>query len=189
MGRHVERGKDGSMGPARSSPSSGAEHPFHRRQLRAAGWTSTIQVVSTVAVPPAVDDERLLRQLRRDLYGNTGLLRPFTTISVTDVARLFELAERGLLPDDLTAPARPVGSLPTPPGGVVPSGLSRREQSVLEALAGTGSRQAIAGSLFISVNTVKSHLASIYKKLGVTSRTEALATAREQRLLPPSGPE
>lgn len=98
-----------------------------------------------------------------------------------DLARLLELAERGLTLVGATGPAARPSDLPEGPVSV---GLSRRQQSVLEALAGTASRQAIANSLFISVNTVKSHLASIYKKLGTTSRAETLARARQQALLP-----
>ena len=66
--------------------------------------------------------------------------------------------------------------------------LSRREQSVLEALALTGSRQAIADSQYVSLNTVKTQLASVYRKLGATTRLEALVLARRHGLLP-SDPE
>jgi LuxR family maltose regulon positive regulatory protein len=53
--------------------------------------------------------------------------------------------------------------------------LSVREIAVLRlAAAGLGQRQ-IAEQLFISYNTVKSHLASSYRKLGVTTRDEAVA--------------
>ena len=53
--------------------------------------------------------------------------------------------------------------------------LTDREMSVLRlAAAGLGQRQ-IAEQLFISYNTVKSHLKTSYRKLGVTSRDEAVA--------------
>jgi LuxR family transcriptional regulator, maltose regulon positive regulatory protein len=41
----------------------------------------------------------------------------------------------------------------------------------------------IAGTLYVSRNTVKSHLKSIYQKLGVVSRSEALERAVDLRLL------
>ena len=44
---------------------------------------------------------------------------------------------------------------------------------MLEALSGTGSRQAIAGALYVSVNTVKTQLASVYRRLGCTNRADA----------------
>jgi LuxR family transcriptional regulator, maltose regulon positive regulatory protein len=53
--------------------------------------------------------------------------------------------------------------------------LSDREIAVLRlAAAGLGQRE-IAEQLFISYNTVKSHLKTSYRKLGVTSRDDALA--------------
>ena len=41
----------------------------------------------------------------------------------------------------------------------------------------------IAGELFVSVNTVKTHVKSIYRKLVVSSRREAVARARQLRLI------
>ncbi len=60
---------------------------------------------------------------------------------------------------------------------------------MLEALDQTSSRQAIADSLYVSVNTVKTHLANIYTKLGSTSRRQVLSTARQHELLPSTGTE
>jgi DNA-binding NarL/FixJ family response regulator len=63
-------------------------------------------------------------------------------------------------------------------------GLTRREAEVL-ALAGRGLRNRdIARELFISPTTVKKHLENSYRKLGVHSRTAALARAREGRRSP-----
>ncbi|MGA1836878.1 LuxR C-terminal-related transcriptional regulator [Herbiconiux sp. 11R-BC] len=61
--------------------------------------------------------------------------------------------------------------------------LTERETTVLRELAGTGSAAEIAASLFVSANTVKSQLRSLYRKLGVTSREEALVVAAERGLL------
>ncbi|MGZ4276375.1 MAG: response regulator transcription factor [Solirubrobacteraceae bacterium] len=59
--------------------------------------------------------------------------------------------------------------------------LSTREQEVLElAIAGMGNA-AIAERLCLSGSTVKTHLASVFSKLGVHSRDEAAAVLREQR--------
>ncbi len=53
--------------------------------------------------------------------------------------------------------------------------LSDREIAVLQ-LAGQGlTQREIADQLFVSYNTVKSHLRTTYRKLGATSRDEALA--------------
>jgi DNA-binding NarL/FixJ family response regulator len=51
--------------------------------------------------------------------------------------------------------------------------LSPRELAVLERLANGAANRDIAHELQITVNTVKFHLASIYRKLGVENRTEA----------------
>jgi DNA-binding NarL/FixJ family response regulator len=56
-------------------------------------------------------------------------------------------------------------------------GLSRRELSILEALQSGGSNQEIAKRLFLAEQTVKFHLTNIYRKLGVSTRTEAVHRA------------
>lgn len=61
--------------------------------------------------------------------------------------------------------------------------LTARERDVLQCLDRGLSNQAISAELFLSRATVKSHLARLYSKLGVSSRTAALAKAREQGLL------
>src|SRR5262249_25020871 len=68
--------------------------------------------------------------------------------------------------DDLARPAEP---------------LSRAELLVLMRLP--RSTSAIAGDLYLSQNTVKSHLRAIYRKLGVHTRDEAMARARALGLL------
>lgn len=52
--------------------------------------------------------------------------------------------------------------------------LSEREREVLQMLTEGADNKLIAVSLKITANTVEKHLSSIYKKLGVTSRTEAV---------------
>lgn len=61
--------------------------------------------------------------------------------------------------------------------------LSSREVEVLQLVADGRSNQQIATHLFISQATVKSHLVHIYSKLGVDSRTAAVATAVERGLI------
>jgi LuxR family maltose regulon positive regulatory protein len=57
--------------------------------------------------------------------------------------------------------------------------LSERELDVLRLVAQGMSNGEIAGRLVVSVGTVKTHVHSIIEKLGVSSRTQAVAKARE----------
>lgn len=63
-------------------------------------------------------------------------------------------------------------------------GISEREQQVLGLLAAGLSNREIAERLFVSANTVKTHLAHLYEKLEVSRRTQAVRKARELRLIP-----
>jgi DNA-binding CsgD family transcriptional regulator len=62
------------------------------------------------------------------------------------------------------------------------SRLTAREREVLQALARGARTSEIAEQLDIAERTVKAHLASIYQKLGVESRTAAVAVALQRRL-------
>ncbi|HMN99337.1 MAG TPA: LuxR C-terminal-related transcriptional regulator [Miltoncostaeaceae bacterium] len=64
--------------------------------------------------------------------------------------------------------------------------LTDRELAVLRRLTGDGSAREIAADLFVSHNTVKTQMRAIYRKLGVATRDDAVATARERGLLPRS---
>jgi len=61
--------------------------------------------------------------------------------------------------------------------------LTERELEVLRLIAQGHSNQQIADALIVSVGTVKKHLNNIFGKLGVHSRTQAVARARELSLL------
>ena len=65
--------------------------------------------------------------------------------------------------------------------------LSAREAEVTRAIASGRTNQEIAAELFISLSTVKSHLASIQAKLGVRNRVEIAAWAWENRLMAAGG--
>jgi LuxR family transcriptional regulator, maltose regulon positive regulatory protein len=61
--------------------------------------------------------------------------------------------------------------------------FSERELDVLRLLASGLSQREIGSMLFISFNTVKSHSKSIFRKLGVVTRADAVARARELDLI------
>ena len=58
-----------------------------------------------------------------------------------------------------------------------------RELTVLRFLQSVLSNEEIASKMFVSVNTVKTHVRNIYRKLGVGRRREAVRRARELQLL------
>jgi DNA-binding CsgD family transcriptional regulator len=75
------------------------------------------------------------------------------------------------------------------PKDVEPSaGLSPRETEILTLLCQGLSNSEIADSLVITQSTAKRHVANIFAKLGVSSRTKAIALVNERGLLPRAGP-
>ncbi len=88
------------------------------------------------------------------------------------------LAQFEAEPPEVVAPqkASPTGDLIEP--------LTQRELEVLDLIALGNTNKVIAQQLFVAPGTVKAHTASIYRKLDVANRTEAVARARQLGLLP-----
>lgn len=113
-----------------------------------------------------------------------------------ETARVYELlgrAHRGLgqtgtaAADTATALAiyRELGALPDVQrldGRRLPGGLTEREADVLSFVAAGASNKDAADALFISQKTVGRHLANIFAKIGVSTRTAAAAWAHEHGL-------
>lgn len=76
----------------------------------------------------------------------------------------------------------PVTALLSEPANV--SFLTKREQIILAALVRKGSTKQIAAELSVSVNTVKSQLRTLYRKLGVSDRDSAIAVALDRYFVP-----
>ena len=85
----------------------------------------------------------------------------------------------GILTGRLTA----CGPSPRPDTSSGGGSLTRREHRVLQLLTSELSERDIGQQLYVSHNTVHSHVRSIYRKLGVSSRAHALQRTRELRLL------
>ena len=68
----------------------------------------------------------------------------------------------------------------------LPDGLTARQAEVLGLLASGLSNKEIAGQLYLSPATVERHLATVYRKLGVTGRVEAARYAMAHGLASPS---
>jgi LuxR family maltose regulon positive regulatory protein len=74
------------------------------------------------------------------------------------------------------------------PGGAAPGGanaaaFSDRERQILRLLAAGRTNAEIAAELFLSTNTIKTHLKRVFEKLGAANRTEAATLARERGLI------
>ena len=93
------------------------------------------------------------------------------------------------------APPRPRRAAPGDAGQVVAlraatvtpllEPLSERELTVLRFLPTMMSNAEIAAEMFVSVNTVKTHLKHVYRKLDVTDRRDCVKRGRQLRLLSP----
>jgi LuxR family maltose regulon positive regulatory protein len=70
------------------------------------------------------------------------------------------------------------------PAGDLVEPLSQRELEVLHLIALGRTNPEIAQQLIVAPGTIKAHAASIYRKLDVTNRTEAVARARQLGILP-----
>ena len=63
-------------------------------------------------------------------------------------------------------------------------GITRRELEILELIARGMSNREIAGKLYVSENTVKTHSSRVFDKLGAKRRTQAVQLGKEFGLLP-----
>ena len=89
----------------------------------------------------------------------------------------------GVLPAVLERTQRALGSPPRRRVETAAS-LTERELAVLRLLATRLSTREMSRELYVSANTVRSHVQAVYRKLGVATRAEAVAHARELGLLP-----
>ena len=116
-----------------------------------------------------LDYQRLVRAHPGDLYIFL-IAAAFLALGVVVGARM--IAPR---------PARPFDGNPQAQTSL---GISPREMAVLAELAAGRSNKEIAARLNVSPNTVKTHVARLFAKLGASRRTEAIARARELGLTP-----
>jgi len=63
-------------------------------------------------------------------------------------------------------------------------GLTQREIEVLQLIAEGKSNQEIAAAMYVSQNTVKTHVSNLFSKLDVQRRTQAVQKARALKLIP-----
>ena len=121
-----------------------------------------------------------------DVAEHTGAVRPFVDGGRSVMALLkaharSATAHRRAVLDVLAA----FEGAPRSRAAVLLEPLTTREESILRYLSTELSGEDIAGELYISLNTVKTHLRSIYRKLDASSRRQAVANARELGLAAP----
>ena len=151
---------------------------------------------------PGLDGLQVLNAVRRDALPTRVVLLSafldgaiaFEAVAAGAAAYLSKEAERGRIADTIAAVARGETVLgPEVQAGLAAEiqlrgakdrpGLSEREREILGHIAAGRSAPQIAELLFLSTATVKSHLQSLYEKLGVSDRAAAVAEAMRRGLL------
>lgn len=109
---------------------------------------------------------------------STGILRPFAVFPAAASSALLDRALEREQPLDVRRMLEGVRADRGPATPVRVEPLTERERVVVACLADGLTVAQIAGRLFISPNTVKSHVRSVYRKLDASSRAEAVDRAR-----------
>jgi LuxR family maltose regulon positive regulatory protein len=115
-----------------------------------------------------------------------GYVRLFADFGLPLARLLQEARSRNVLPDYVGKLLAAVGAdlaFPSSAEATLPEPLSLREQEVLQLIAAGLTNREIGEQLVISSETVKKHTSSIYGKMAVSNRTEAVSRARELDLL------
>jgi LuxR family maltose regulon positive regulatory protein len=154
-----------------------------------------ILILQALALQAGSDTDQAITALEKalTLAKPGGFVRTFVDEGPPMARLLYEALSRGIATDYVR---RLLAAFPTaepaqasPPGTLAPESeliepLSQRELEVLQLMAEGLTNPEIASSLFLALNTVKTHASNIYGKLGVHRRTQAVARARALGLLP-----
>lgn len=131
-----------------------------------------VSLATLVAVLKVVEYRFLVRDLSLEVYiGLVAVL--FTALGIWAGPRLVRRKVMVIRPEFVLDH-----------GTLERLGISKREHEVLELMANGHSNQEIAEKLFVSVNTVKTHLSNLFLKLEVSRRTQAVQKAKSLRLIP-----
>lgn len=133
-----------------------ADHAGHRHRAHEALCEALAIAAPQNALRPFRDAGRSVRALLAGGAGRFGRLETFATTAREALpVRVHDLAD----------------------------GLTEREQALLAELPSMRTVEEIAQTMFVSANTVKTHLRGIYRKLGVRHRRDAISAARQRGLL------
>ena len=143
-------------------------------------------LVTAFAADAAREDRRATASVQRAiaLADEEGFRRPFTLF---DRERMSRLVSHAITPNAPgTSFANQILADLSYGAGRTDTGLAEpltdRELMVLEHLPSMSSNAEIAEEMYVSVNTIKAHLKSLYRKLEVSSRRAAVRRARELNL-------
>jgi len=154
------------------------------RRLAEAGSEARVLILTTFDL-----DEYVYEALRAGASG--FLLKDVQPAQLVEAIRVVARGEALLAP---TVTRRLLDrfaqALPASPGEPPPelSSLTERELEVLGLLAGGLSNAELAERLFLSETTVKTHVSSILRKLGLRDRVQAVVAAYQAGLAPPRSP-
>lgn len=152
----------------------------------AIGYVIEILVLQTLALQALGKVDQALTALERalSLAEPEGYVRTFIDEGALIGELLRQAAVRGIAPDYVSKLLSALGA--TPPRSHTPTliePLSERELEVLRLLTTHLPHAEIAEKLFISINTVRSHVKNIFSKLNVHNRIEAVQRAEELGLI------
>lgn len=125
-------------------------------------------------------DEMVIQALDAGALGY--LLKNAEINAIVDAIRAAAEGRRTLSPEALEAIIR----ARTAPPPLPDTELTERELDVLKLMAQGRKNTEIADELVVALSTVKFHISTIFKKLGVQSRTEAVIVAVNRGLVPPT---
>jgi LuxR family maltose regulon positive regulatory protein len=149
-------------------------------------WQISIHILQALAAERSGNRQIALHLLERAVQAAApqGYVRSFLQEGAEPLALLADT--RALAPefvDRILADAKSDGLLSQEPRGPIVEPLSDRESQVLRLIAAGLANREIAEELVIAIGTVKRHINNLYGKLGVHTRTQAIAKARELYIL------
>ncbi len=151
------------------------------------GLVIEVLILRALAFQGTKDSERSLKSLERalTLARPEGFVRSFLDEGEPMTRLLCQAQSRRVrtgFAGELLSMIGPASGATRPSMELLAEPLSTRELEVLKLIQAGATNQKISEELVITIPTVKRHISNIYAKLGVTSRTQAIAIGRELRL-------
>ncbi|SDI75419.1 DNA-binding response regulator, NarL/FixJ family, contains REC and HTH domains [Actinokineospora alba] len=154
------------------------------------GIAATRHLLETFAEPPKIlvvttfeNDDYVYDALR--VGANGFLLKRTRPDDIVKAIRLVATGDSLLFPSAIRALAAAHGS-DRGTRGLAAAGLTEREAEVLRLMATGLSNGEIGEKLFVSLQTVKTHVGNVLAKLGARDRTQAVITAYESGFITPA---